>query len=137
VVIKTGKEVKETSQIKKLRGKICGMEMELNILSRDLERFKNELIINNKILTEINENYKFLKEEAKIVSIFAYRDIKRKRDDATRRIKYYKQRIQPLEQAVLRKEIEKEREMDVFEEIYRMQFKNNILEFCSERRKEA
>jgi len=50
VVLKQGKiEMKETEEVRELRGKILGMEMELNIISKDLEKFEIQLFNNLKI----------------------------------------------------------------------------------------
>ena len=51
------------------------------------------------------------------------------------RVKYYRDKVQPLEQILDRKEGYHKQEMEKFEKIYRLQFENNILEFPGDRRK--
>lgn len=131
------RQVKESREVKELRGKILGMEMELNILSKDLERFKAELFYNLKMLTATNENLHFLKTSKAAVSLPEYRKIVQQKSLLEMRVKLYKQKIQPLEQIVGRKEDYLKEDMKVFEEAYREQFKNNVLEFPHDRRKEA
>ena len=130
-------QVKESREVKTLRGKILGMEMELNILSKDLERFKAELFYNLKMLTATNENLHFLKTSNAAVSLTEYKKIIQQKKLLEMRVQYYKQKIQPLEQVVDRKEDYLKEDMKVFEEVYRDQFKNNILEFPHDRRKKA
>lgn len=129
--------MKEAREVKELRGKILGMEMELNILFRDLERLKQELLCNTVLQEKIYENLAFLKESNAAVSLSEYKKIQQQRNLVDMRVVYYVTKIQPLEQLIDRKEIRIEEEMVVFEKIYRMQFKNNVLEFPYDRRKKA
>jgi hypothetical protein len=129
--------VKETVEVRELRSKILGMEMELIILSKDLERFKIELLYNTKMLEATEENIDFLKTSDVVVSIGEYKKIKQQHDMYCKRVVYYKTKVQPLEQILEQKEDFHKKEIERFEKIYRLQFKNNILEFPHDRRKEA
>ena len=120
--------MKESKEVRDLRGKILGMEMELNILSKDLERFKIELSCNEKLLQITEDNIEFLKKSRAAVSLPEFRKIRQQRELAIMRIKYYKTKIQPLEQIVNRKDEFHRKEIKRFEEVYREQFKNNILQ---------
>ena len=129
--------MKETKEVKQLRSKILGMEMEICMISKDLERFKNELTYNKKMFKTIAENINFLKTSKAAVSLNEFRKIKQQKKLVETRIKYYKTKIQPLEQMLLRKEAFHKEEMERFEKAYRLQFENNILEFPNDRRKKA
>ena len=129
--------MKESKEIKDLRGKILGMEMELNILSKDLDRFKYEYKFNKKLLEKILENIDFLRQSKAAVSLSEFRKIRQQRNLVEMRVKYYMNKVQPLEQMLDRKSDYHKQEMDRFEKIYRLQFLNNILEFPSDRRKKA
>lgn len=129
--------MKEIKEVKELRGKILGMEMELNILARDLDRLKEELAYNIKTQEDLCENINFLRNSNVIVSLSEYKKIKQHKKLVDQRIVHYKSKIGPLEQVVNRKESNIKEEMDVFERIYRTQFKSNILEFPYVRRKKA
>lgn len=129
--------MKEAKVVKELRSKILGMEMELNILFRDLERLKIELVYNKKLQIDLNENINFLKNSAAAVSLSEFKKIKQQRNLVNQRIVFYNTKIEPLERIVNQKEENVKKEMDIFTEIYRMQFKNNVLEFPHDRRKEA
>jgi hypothetical protein len=131
------RKVKESREIKELRGKILGMEMQLSILSKDLERFKSELIYNQKVLSKIQENIEFLKTSSAAVSIVEFKKIKQHKHLVETKIEYYTNKIKPLEQVFNKKENVRKQEMERFEQIYRMQFKNNVLEFPSDRRKKG
>lgn len=128
-------KVRESVEVRELRGKILGMEMELNILSRDLDAHKTQLFYNLRAKKQIDENINFLKKSKAAVSLSEYRKIKQQKNLIEMRIKYYKQKIQPLEQILNRKEDYHKKEIERFHEIYRMQFTNNILEFPSDRKK--
>ncbi len=131
------RKMKESKEVKTLRSKLLGMELELNLLSKDLERFNFELIYNEKMLKITLENLDFLKTSNATISLTEYKKIKQQKKLVEMRIKYYKQKIQPLEQMLNRKEDTHKKEMERFEYLYRMQFKNNILEFPCDRRKKA
>jgi hypothetical protein len=131
------RKMKESKEVKTLRSKLLGMELELNLLSKDLERFNFELIYNEKMLKITLENLDFLKTSNAAISLTEYKKIKQQKKLIEMRIKYYKQKIQPLEQMLNRKEDNHKKEMERFEYLYRMQFKNNILEFPCDRRKKA
>lgn len=127
--------MRESVEVRELRGKILGMEMELNILSRDLDAHKTQLFYNLREKKQIDENINFLKKSKAAVSLSEYKKIKQQKSLIEMRIKYYKQKIQPLEQILNRKEDCHKKEIERFHEIYRMQFTNNILEFSSDRKK--
>ena len=127
--------MKESREVRELRGKILGMEMELNILSRDLDSYKSQLLYNLRAKKQIDENIKFLKNSKAAVSLSEYRKIKQQKTLVEMRVKYYKQKIQPLEQILNRKEGFHKQEIERFHEMYRMQFTNNILEFPDVRKK--
>lgn len=129
--------MKETREVKQLRSKILGMEMELCMISKDLERFKNELLYNQIMLARIDENVNFLKTSNAAVSLSEYKKIKQQKNLVETRIKYYTTKVQPLEQMLIRKETFHKEEMERFEKAYRLQFQNNILEFPNDRRKKA
>jgi hypothetical protein len=129
--------MKESKEVKTLRSKLLGMELELNLLSKDLERYNFELIYNEKILEMTLENLNFLKTSTAAISLNEYKKIKQQKKLAEMRIKYYKQKIYPLEQILNKKEDNHKKELERFEYLYRMQFKNNILEFPCDRRKKA
>jgi hypothetical protein len=131
------KVMKETREVKQLRSKILGMEMELCMISKDLERFRNELVYNQRMLSRIQENIDFLKTSKAAVSLNEFRKIKQQKKLVETRIKYYRTKVQPLEQMLLRKETFHKEEMERFERAYRLQFQNNILEFPHDRRKKA
>lgn len=130
-------KVKETKEVKQLRSKISGMEMELCIISKDLERFKNELFYNQRMFLAIQENIDFLQTSNVAVSLNEFRKIKQQKKLVETRVKYYKTKIRPLEQILSKKEAFHKEEMEKFEIAYRLQFENNILEFPYDRRKEA
>ena len=127
--------VKESREVRELRGRILGMEMELNILSRDLDAYKAQLLYNLRAKKQVDENIHFLKTSKAAVSLSEYRKIKQQKNLVDMRIKYYKQKIQPLEQILNRKEDYHKKEIERFHEVYRMQFTNNILEFPNVRKK--
>jgi hypothetical protein len=129
--------MKESKEVKTLRSKLLGMELELNLLSKDLERYNFELVYNEKMLEITLENLDFLKMTDVIISMTEYRKVKQQKKLIEMRIKYYKDKIYPLEQTLNRKEDNHKKEMERFEYLYRMQFRNNILEFPSDRRKKA
>jgi len=129
--------MKESKEVKALRSKLLGMEMELNLISRDLDRFKAELKYNEIMLENILENLDFLTNEAVAISLSEFKKIKHQKNLIEMRIKYYKEKISPLEQSLNKKEDFHKQEMERFEQLYRMQFKNNVLEFPSDRRKKA
>ncbi len=129
--------MKESNEVKTLRSKLLGMELELNLLSKDLERFNFELTYNQKMLEATLENLDFLKSSNATISLNEYKKIKQQKKLIEMRIKYYKQKIYPLEQILNRKEDNHKKEMERFEYLYRMQFKNNILEFPCDGRKKA
>lgn len=129
--------MKESKEVKALRSKLLGMEMELNLISRDLDRFKAELKYNEIMLENILENLDFLSNEAVAISLSEFKKIKQQKNLIEMRIKYYREKINPLEQLLNRKEDFHRQEMERFEHLYRMQFKNNVLEFPSDRRKKA
>lgn len=130
-------KVKESREVKELRGKILGMEMELSILSKDLRRFKNELHHNIELYEAIQDNLNFLKTSNAAVSLLEYKKIKQQENLIIMRIGFYKNKVQPLKQVLFKKKGSHKEEMKKFEEVYKMQFKNNILEFPCDRRKEA
>jgi hypothetical protein len=129
--------MKESKEVKTLRSKLLGMELELNLLSKDLERFKFELAYNEKMFEITLENLDFLKSSDIIISMPEYKKITQQKKLIEMRIKYYKDQIYPLEQILNRKEDNHKKEMERFEYLYRMQFKNNVLEFPCDRRKKA
>ena len=129
--------MKESKEVKTLRSKLLGMELELNLLSKDLERFKFELAYNEKMFEITLENLNFLKASDIIISMPEYKKIMQQKKLIEMRIKYYKDQIYPLEQILNRKEDNHKKEMERFEYLYRMQFKNNVLEFPGDRRKKA
>jgi len=129
--------MKESREVKDLRGKILGIELELNIISKDLKRFKNELLCNKQILKAIRENIEFLRTSNAAVSLSEFKKIKQHEKLVKTRIKYYETKTQPLGQILNRKEGFHKQEMKRFEKIYRMQFTNNLLEFPSDRRKKG
>lgn len=129
--------MKESKEVKELRGKILGMEMELNLISKDLNRFKNELLYNQKMQKIIEENLDFLKTTTAAVSLPEFKKIKQQQSLVENRVKYYKSKVTPLEQVLGKKETFHKEEMERFEELYRMQFENNVLEFPNDRRKKA
>lgn len=130
-------KMKESKEVKTLRSKLLGMELELNLLSKDLERFKFELAYNEKMLEATLENLDFLKSSDIIISMPEYKKIIQQKKLIEMRIKYYKEQIYPLEKILNRKEDTHKKEMERFEYLYRMQFKNNVLEFPCDRRKKA
>ena len=123
------RQVMESREVRELRGKIVGMEMELNLLSKDLERFKAELFYNIKMLDSTNENISFLKNSDAAVSLSEYRKIKQQKVLLDMRVRHYSQKISPLEQVLDIKEKYLDEDMKKFEEVYRIQFTNNVLEF--------
>lgn len=129
--------MKESAEVKELRNKILGMEMELCLISRDLERFESDLLYNQQVIRSIEENVEFLRNSTAAVSLSEYKKIKQQQNLIETRIKYYIAKIQPLKQALGKKETFHKEEMQRFEEAYRMQFRNNVLEFPDDRRKEA
>ena len=90
-----------------------------------------------KILEKILENIDFLRQSKAAVSLSEFRKIRQQRNLVEMRVKYYMNKVQPLEQMLDRKSDYHKQEMDRFEKIYRLQFLNNILEFPSDRRKKA
>jgi len=129
--------VKESREVKELRTKILGMEMELGLLSTSLERYKRELTYNKKIYSDTIKNLNFLKKSKAAVSIKEYKKILQQNKLAGDRIIVFTQKIQPLRQLLERKEDDHKEEMKRFERAYRQQFKTNILEFPYDRRKKA
>lgn len=129
--------MKESKEVKALRSKLLGMELELNLLSKDLERFNFELSYNQKMLEITLENLNFLKSTETAISLPEFKKIKQQKKLIEMRIDYYKGQIFPLEKMLNIKEDNHKKEMERFEYLYRMQFKNNILEFPCDRRKKA
>jgi hypothetical protein len=129
--------MKESKEVKTLRSKLLGMELELNLLSKDLERFNFELTYNQKMLEVTLENLEFLKNTEAAISLSEFKKTKQQKKLIEMRIKYYREKIYPLEQMMNIKEDNHKKEMERFEYLYRMQFKNNILEFPGDRRKKA
>jgi predicted nucleic acid-binding Zn-ribbon protein len=129
--------VRETKEVKELRSKILGIEMELCMISKDLERFKNELTHNKNVLKKIRKNILFLKNSDAVVSLNEFRKIKQQKKLIKTRIRYYKNKIRPLEKTINIKEAKYKEEMEKFEIAYRSQFENNILEFPNDKRKKA
>lgn len=127
--------MKESKEIKALRSKLLGMELELNLLSKDLERFEAELVYNKKMLTATLENIDFLKNSPTAVSLVEFKKIKQQKNLIEMRILYYKQKIFPLKKSLEIKEKNHKEELELFEHMYRMQFKNNVLEFPHDRRR--
>lgn len=127
--------MKESKEIKALRSKLLGMEMELSLLSKDLERFEAELIYNNKMLEVTLDNIDFLKNSSITVSLMEFKKIKQQKNLIEMRILYYKQKIFPLRKTLEIKEKSHRQELELFEDMYRMQFKSNILEFSNDRRR--
>ena len=111
------------------------MEMELCVISKDLERFKNELLYNQRLLKNTEENIEFLKETGVIVSLSEYKKIIQQHKLIKTRVEYYGSKVSPLEIKIARKEVYLEEELKKFEEVYRLQFENNILEFPNVSRK--
>ena len=97
--------MKESKEVKTLRDKLIGMELELGLLSKDLERFNFELTYNQKMLKITVENLEFLKSSDIAISITEYKKIKQQKKLIETRIEYYKKKIYPLEQAIDKKEI--------------------------------
>ena len=129
--------MKESKEIKELRSKIIGMEMELSLISKDLERFKKELTYYQKMLEKINENIKFLKNSKATVSLSEYRKIKYQQKITEMRVKYFTKKVLPIEQSLNKKEMYHKEEMERFHKMYKLQFVNNILEFPNDRRKKT
>lgn len=129
--------MKETKEVKELRSKILGMEMELCIVHKDLERFENELLYNKRLLDNIVENINFLKSGNVAVSLTEYKKIKQQKKLIKTRIDYYNSKVIPLKQKIAIKENNYKEEMKRFEHIYRLQFENNVLEFKNVRRKKT
>jgi len=129
--------MKESKEVKQLRSKILEIELELSILSKDLERYKNEHVYNTKLLSVLDENLFFLKNNDVTISIEEFKKIRQQKDIVLTRLAYYESKIKPLEQILDVKEGFQKKQMERFEHFYRMQFKNNILEFPSDRRKKA
>jgi lantibiotic modifying enzyme len=113
------------------------MEMDMNLISKDLDRFKTELLYNIRMKRVIEDNMGFLKNTKAAISLMEYRKIKQQYKLVETRIKLYEGKIRPLEQALNMKVNNYQEEMKRFEEMYKLQFKNNILEFPNERRKKA
>lgn len=128
-------KVIETKEVKELRSKILGIEMELCIISKDLDRFKKEFIYNKKMYAKIKENIFFLQNTNVTVSLIEFKKIKQQKKLVKTRIRYYKEKIEPLEKILNKKEKYLEQEMEKFEMLYKQQFENNILEFPHEKRK--
>jgi hypothetical protein len=125
----------ESKEVKNLRGKLLGMEMELQLLSKDLDRFETELAYNKKVLGILNENLLYLKNNAVSISIQEFKKTIKQKDFIEMKIKYYIQKIQPLQQTIEKRQKSFEKEYEKFKYEYRMQFKNNILEFPGDRRR--
>ena len=111
--------------------------MDISLISKDLERFKNELLYNIRMKRVIEDNLEFLRNTEAAVSLTEFKKIKQQYKLVETRITLYQGKIRPLEQALNVKESNYQEEMKRFEEIYKLQFKNNILEFPYERRKKA
>lgn len=108
----------------------------MSLISRDLERFEAELIYNEKVLGAIETNLSFLKNKNIIVSLAEYKKIKQQYKLVMMKIEYYVSRLGPLKSVLVLKENNHKEEMKRFEEIYSLQFKNNVLEFPSEQRRQ-
>lgn len=126
--------MKEPKEVKNLRNKILGMEMELCNISVDLERYKRDYTHNIKILKSLDENIEFLKSSRSAVSILEFKKIKLQKELVIKRIVHYQNKIKPLQKALDQKEFNHKEEMKRFEEIYKLQFENNILEFPNGRK---
>jgi predicted nucleic acid-binding Zn-ribbon protein len=128
--------VKEWKEVKELRGKLLGMEMELSLISKDLERFKMELSFNQNVLVNITENIMFLKKSKAAVSLNEYKKIKQQKSLIEKRIFHYRNKITPLQKDLASKEKVYNENMELFKKMYKQQFKNNVLEFPNVRRQE-
>lgn len=129
--------MKETKEVKELRSKILILEMELSMVSKDIERFRAELVYNKIMLEKLIDNINFLQKNNVTVSINEFKKIKQQKKLAENRVKYYIQKLQPLEQIFSKKQEYCNKQMEKFEHIYRLQFENNILEFPYERQKKV
>lgn len=130
--------MKECKELKSLRGKILGIEMELNLLSKDLERFDMELKYNLKLLKNVETNLTFLKNKAPIVSLISFKQSCQQKKYIENKIVYYKNKINELKNILNIKEFSHKKDMEEFERLYKLRFENNILEIKNyERRKKA
>lgn len=107
------------------------------MVSKDIERFKAELVYNKIMLEKLMDNINFLQKNNVTVSINEFKKIKQQKKLAENRVKYYIQKLQPLEQIFSKKQEYCNKQMEKFEHIYRLQFENNILEFPYERQKKV
>ena len=105
------------------------MEMELNLLTKDLTRYKVELAYNTKLKGEIVENLNFLYSEAFVVSIEEFKKAKQHLGLVEMRIKHYNLQVNKAHAAIERKNKFYLEEMDRFKIAYKNQFRNNVLEF--------
>ena len=128
--------MKESKEIKQLRNKILGMEMEMSLLNRDLERFEAELVYNEKVLTAVDTNINFLKTKSIVVSLSEYKKIQQQKKLVLMKMDYYLSKLKPVYKALKILEDEYKQEMELFEKLYSLQFKSNILEFPSEQRRQ-
>lgn len=128
----------EWPEIKELKSKIIGMEMEMSLIEKDLKAFQRELNNHQSLLIQIEENISFLKKSKAIVSLLEFKKINQQKKLVEKRIIYYKNKILPLQSAMETKIKCHHIEMEKFKILYKSQFKNNVLEFdCGRRAKEA
>jgi hypothetical protein len=124
----------EPKEIVDLRGKILSMEMEINLLSKDIEKLETEFFYVKKKIELSHENLVFLKEREVVVSISEYKKIKKEHINSFYYLKKVESKIMQLTKELSKKEINYKYELIRFEDLFRLQFRSNILEFPNDRR---
>lgn len=125
---------KESQEVVTLRGKILSMEMDINLLSKDIEKLETEFFYTKKKINLFLENINFLKNSEVVVSLSEYKKIKTEYLHNFGYLYNVEKKINFLKTDLLKKEKNYEQEMLRFQHLYRLQFRSNILEFPSERR---
>jgi hypothetical protein len=77
----------------------------------------------------ILDNISFLKKSKSAVSLSEFKKIKQQKSLIEKRVLHYQNKIVPLEKTLKNKEDYHKKSMELFEALYKQQFKNNILEF--------
>lgn len=127
----------EPPELKDLRAKILGTEMELELLFKDLEKGEAELSYNIKLQERLVENIHFLQKESPIVSIAEYQKAKQQLSIVSARINHYSKKLGPVRNKAKRLEEEYSKDMDTFLDFYKKNRERptNLLVFKNERNK--
>jgi hypothetical protein len=112
------------SQLSKIKGRVLGILLELDLLEQDLNRFKFQLSISKENLVIFIDNINYLKLEGRVISLETYKGLKIDLKKTERKIRELEVAVQRFKRAIenskrdLKLELQKKRNL-----------KTNILEF--------